>query len=392
MHITFENFAKVKYLFAFLALVIVAISTYFTNGLVKSVAQEEERKMTLWAEATRKVASAGEVTDFDFLLKVIEDNTTIPCFILDQNNRFVGARNIVVPQSMKPDESQLFWLEKQAAFADLHDPIVIEIDHDTRQYIFYDNSLLLKRLSYYPYIQWGVILIFFLAVLFFFTLAKRAEQNKVWAGLSKETAHQLGTPISSLMAWVELMKVQNMAPDVIPEMEKDVARLQTIADRFSKVGSIPELKPACLNDVLENTLAYMRRRVSAKVVISTAYQTDGPVNLLLCVPLFEWVCENLCKNAVDAMEGRGSITVNVSLQENKVCLDFSDTGKGIPKSKFKTVFQPGFTTKKRGWGLGLSLVKRIIEDYHHGTIFVKQSEIGKGTTFRILLNLPSNDK
>jgi hypothetical protein len=231
-------------LFAFLALVIVAISTYFTNGLVKSVAQEEERKMTLWAEATRKVASVGDVTDFDFLLRVIEDNTTIPCFILDQNNRFVGARNIVVPQSMKPDEAQLFWLEKQTAFADLHDPIVIAIDHDTRQYIYYDNSLVLKRLSYYPYIQWGVILIFFLAVLFFFTLAKRAEQDKVWAGLSKETAHQLGTPISSLMAWVELMKVQNIAPELIPEMEKDVTRLQTIADRFSKVGSIPELKLA----------------------------------------------------------------------------------------------------------------------------------------------------
>lgn len=390
MRITFENFVKVKYLFAFLALIIVAISTYFTNGLVKNVAQEEERKMTLWAEATRKVASAEETTDFDFLLKVIEDNTTIPCFILDQNNNVVGSRNIDVPKSFNGERLKAFWIERQDIFGDLHDPIAIDIDHDTRQYIYYDNSLLLKRLSYYPYIQWGVILIFFLAVLFFFTLAKRAEQDKVWAGLSKETAHQLGTPISSLMAWVEYMKMQNIAPELIPEMEKDVSRLQTIADRFSKVGSIPELKPACLNDVLENTLAYMRRRVSSKVIISTEYQTEGPVNLLLCVPLFEWVCENLCKNAVDAMEGRGSITVNISQQENKVCLDFTDTGKGIPKSKFKTVFQPGFTTKKRGWGLGLSLVKRIVEDYHHGVIFVKQSELGKGTTFRILLNLPSD--
>ncbi|MCQ2206893.1 MAG: HAMP domain-containing histidine kinase [Paludibacteraceae bacterium] len=392
MRITFENFVKVKYLFAILALIIVAISTYFTNGLVKNVAMEEERKMTLWAEATRKVASAEEMTDFDFLLKVIEDNTTIPCFILDQNSNVVGSRNISVPKSLEGERLKIFWQERKENFGDLHDPIAIDIDRDTRQYIYYDNSLLLKRLSYYPYIQWGVILIFFLAVLFFFTLAKRAEQDKVWAGLSKETAHQLGTPISSLMAWVEYMKMENIAPELIPEMEKDVTRLQTIADRFSKVGSIPELKPACLNDVLENTLAYMRRRVSSKVVISTVYQTDGPVNLQLCVPLFEWVCENLCKNAVDAMEGRGSITVNISQQENKICLDFTDTGKGIPKSKFKTVFQPGFTTKKRGWGLGLSLVKRIIEDYHHGVIFVKQSELGKGTTFRILLNMSSDNE
>lgn len=392
MRITFENFVKVKYLFAILALIIVAISTYFTNGLVKNVAMEEERKMTLWAEATRKVASAEEMTDFDFLLKVIEDNTTIPCFILDQNSNVVGSRNISVPKSLEGERLKFFWQERKENFGDLHDPIAIDIDRDTRQYIYYDNSLLLKRLSYYPYIQWGVILIFFLAVLFFFTLAKRAEQDKVWAGLSKETAHQLGTPISSLMAWVEYMKMENIAPELIPEMEKDVTRLQTIADRFSKVGSIPELKPACLNDVLENTLAYMRRRVSSKVVISTVYQTEGPVNLQLCVPLFEWVCENLCKNAVDAMEGRGSITVNISQQENKICLDFTDTGKGIPKSKFKTVFQPGFTTKKRGWGLGLSLVKRIIEDYHHGVIFVKQSELGKGTTFRILLNMSSDNE
>lgn len=388
MHITFDNFVKVKYIFAGLALLIVGISAYFTNGLVKNVACEEQQKMELWAEATKRLASTDDAVDFEFLLKVIQNNTSIPCFILDQNDSVVGTRNIQVPSYLKGNKLKEYWQTKKLKYNDLHEPIVIDLDGETRQYIYYDNSLLLKRLSYYPYIQWGIILAFFLAVLFFFTLAKRAEQDKVWAGLSKETAHQLGTPISSLMAWLELMKAQEIAPELVPEMEKDVTRLQTIADRFSKVGSIPELKPACLNDVLDNTLAYMRRRVSSKVVISTDYQTLAPVNLMLCVPLFEWVVENLCKNAVDAMEGRGSIKVYVFQEENKVGLDFTDTGKGIPKSKFKTVFQPGFTTKKRGWGLGLSLVKRIIEDYHHGIISVKWSEVGKGTTFRIYLNLP----
>lgn len=391
MHITFDKFSKLKYLFALLALVIVGISGYFTNGLVKSMAQEENRKMALWAEATRKLAAADEVTDFEFLLKVIADNTTIPCFILDQNDNVIGSRNIDVPSKLTDDKLKAFWKQKQELFADLNERIEINIDKETQQYIYYDNSLVLKRLSYYPFIQWGVIALFFLTVLFFFTLAKRAEQDKVWAGLSKETAHQLGTPISSLMAWVELMKAQEIALDILPEMEKDVSRLQTIADRFSKVGSVPELKPACLNDVLDNTLAYMRRRVSSKVVITSVYQSNTPISLPMCVPLFEWVVENLCKNAVDAMEGRGSIDVNVSMLEKQVCLDFTDTGKGIPKSKFKTVFSPGFTTKQRGWGLGLSLVKRIVEDYHHGSIFVKHSELGKGTTFRILLNLPDND-
>ncbi|MCQ2191931.1 MAG: HAMP domain-containing histidine kinase [Paludibacteraceae bacterium] len=391
MHITFDKFSKLKYLFALLALVIVGISGYFTNGLVKSMAQEENRKMALWAEATRKLAAADEVTDFEFLLKVIADNTTIPCFILDQNDNVIGSRNIDVPSKLTDDKLKAFWKQKQELFADLNERIEINIDKETQQYIYYDNSLVLKHLSYYPFIQWGVIALFFLTVLFFFTLAKRAEQDKVWAGLSKETAHQLGTPISSLMAWVELMKAQEIALDILPEMEKDVSRLQTIADRFSKVGSVPELKPACLNDVLDNTLAYMRRRVSSKVVITSVYQSNTPISLPMCVPLFEWVVENLCKNAVDAMEGRGSIDVNVSMLEKQVCLDFTDTGKGIPKSKFKTVFSPGFTTKQRGWGLGLSLVKRIVEDYHHGSIFVKHSELGKGTTFRILLNLPDND-
>ena len=251
--------------------------------------------------------------------------------------------------------------------------------------IYYGESLWLQRLSFYPYIQWGVIVLFFVVVLFFFTLAKRAEQNRVWAGLSKETAHQLGTPISSLMAWVELMKEEGTATQLVPEMEKDINRLQTIAERFSKVGSVPELKAEAVDQVIDSTMAYMRRRVSSQVSISCHCGGQVPVLAPLSVPLFEWVIENLCKNAVDAMQGRGKIDIQLSQENGNVTIDITDTGKGIAKSKFKTVFSPGFTTKQRGWGLGLSLAKRIIEEYHHGRICVKQSEIGRGTTFRIEL-------
>lgn len=385
MRITFDDFSKIKYIFFAVAIIIILASGAFSNMIVKDMAKGEEQKMELWAEATRKMTAAEENADYAFLLKVIEDNTTIPCLIVDDSHQVVGSRNIKVPK-MKEVELQRYWMYHIEKFANAHRPIVINIDRNTRQYIYYDNSVLLKRLSYYPYVQWGVIVLFFIVLLFFFSSAKRAEQNRVWVGLSKETAHQLGTPISSLMAWLEYLKAKGVEPELLPEMEKDVNRLQTIAERFSKVGSVPELKPACLNDVINNAIAYMRKRVSSKIPITVSFANDEIYSILVCVPLFEWVIENLCKNAVDAMEGRGAISVSVSQIENKVYVDVTDTGKGIPKSKFKTVFKPGFTTKKRGWGLGLSLVKRIVEEYHHGKIFVKWSEVGKGTTFRIVMN------
>lgn len=245
-------------------------------------------------------------------------------------------------------------------------------------------------MSLYPYIQFGLIVGFFSILFFFFSSAKRSEQNRLWVGLSKETAHQLGTPISSLMAWLEIIKEGEMPKDMVPEMEKDVKRLQVIAERFSKIGSNPELQPALLKPVLDNTLAYMQKRTSQRIVISAEYKTDKEINVNLNPPLFEWVIENLCKNAIDAISKEGKITATITVDNGTVNIDLADTGKGISKSNFSAVFNPGFTTKKRGWGLGLSLAKRIIEEYHHGKIFVKKSEVGKGTTFRIQLKEVKN--
>ena len=378
------DFATLKYVFIVVALLIIVSSSVFSWRLVKDISKTEEQKMALWAEATRRMATDSDNTDYSFLLRVIEDNNTIPCFIVDNGQNVVGYRNIDVP-NLSGVELQRYWLKMMTKYADSHTPIAIEIDSTTCDYIFYDDSLLLKKLSYYPYVQWGVVVAFFFVLLFFFSSAKRAEQNRVWVGLSKETAHQLGTPISSLMAWTELLKANGVEPEIMPEIEKDVVRLQTIAERFSKVGSVPELKEVCLNDMLENAVGYMRKRVSSKVVIGCNYDSDSPYHVMACVSLFEWVVENLCKNAVDAMEGRGNININVFCESDIVVVDVNDTGKGIPKSKFKTVFKPGYTTKKRGWGLGLSLVKRIVEEFHHGKIYVRSSEVGVGTTFRIEL-------
>lgn len=384
MRFVSDDFNRVKYvLFAIAALILLASAT-FSNKLARDMANGEKQKMDLWAEATRKLTAADENADYAFLLQVVEDNTSIPCLIVDNKNNVIGYRNIKEP-NLTGDAEKRFWEKKIADFADINSPIVIDIDDSTRQLIYYDNSVLLKKLYYFPFVQLAVVILFFLLLMFFFSSAKKAEQNRVWVGLSKETAHQLGTPISSLMAWLELLKANNVVPELLPEIEKDVVRLQTIAERFSKVGSIPELKPACLNDVLENSVSYMRKRVSSKIPITCQFASQQPYMIDVCVPLFEWVVENLCKNAVDAMEGRGAINIRVCNIEDNICVDVTDTGKGIAKSKFKSVFKPGYTTKKRGWGLGLSLVKRIIEEYHHGSIKVLWSEVGKGTTFRITM-------
>lgn len=388
MKITFDNFQKIKYAFTSVAVVIVCLSVYFTNQLINDMAEEETRKMELWAEATRKIVADDETTDYSFVLKVIADNTTIPVIVADQNGEVTQYRNI----DLEGKDTVSCLMELIGDFRDAHEPIEIVLDESTSQFLYYDDSVLLKKLLYYPYIQWGVIVLFFLILFFVFASAKKAEQDRVWVGLSKETAHQLGTPISSLMAWVELLKSKGVEPQLMPEMENDVNRLSTIAERFSKIGSKPELELVSLDDVLDGALAYMDRRTSSRVTISDEYKVQRPVKLMLNVPLFEWVIENLCKNAIDAMEGKGAINVVVSDCGDKICIDVSDTGKGIPRSKFGTVFNPGYTTKKRGWGVGLSLVKRIVESYHEGKIFVKRSEINKGTTFRILLPKRMNSK
>ncbi len=382
MKTSFNNLRKIKYIFSSIALLIVGLSMYYTHLLTKEMAQEERQRISLWAEATHRLVTDTDESDLAFLMKVIEGNTNIPVLVVDETGNVTVHRNIEVPE----ENSEEFLRKMAKKFQRENQPIEITIDENIKHHLYYGNSTMLNKLEYYPYIQWGIILAFFAIIFFVFASAKRSEQNRVWVGLSKETAHQLGTPISSLLAWVEILKEENVNPDLMSEMEKDVNRLRTIAERFSKIGSIPELSPISIDAILRNSLSYMRKRTSNKVQITHQTKSEEPIVVALNQPLFEWVIENLCKNAIDAMEGEGQINVDVFQEKEKVIIDVSDTGKGIPKSKFDAVFSPGFTTKKRGWGLGLSLVKRIIEEYHKGKIFVKHSEIDKGTTFRIILN------
>lgn len=382
MKTSFDNLKKIKYIFSSIALLIVGLSMYYTHLLTKEMAQEERQRISLWAEATHRLVTDTDESDLAFLMKVIEGNTNIPALVVDETGNVTVHRNIEVPE----ENSEEFLRKMAKKFQRENQPIEITIDENVKHHLYYGNSTMLNKLEYYPYIQWGIILAFFAIIFFVFASAKRSEQNRVWVGLSKETAHQLGTPISSLLAWVEILKEEKVNPDLMTEMEKDVNRLRTIAERFSKIGSIPELSPISIDAILQNSLSYMRKRTSNKVQITYQTKSEEPIVVALNQPLFEWVIENLCKNAIDAMEGEGHINVDVFQEKEKVVIDVSDTGKGIPKSKFDAVFSPGFTTKKRGWGLGLSLVKRIIEEYHKGKIFVKHSEIDKGTTFRIILN------
>ncbi|NLI25474.1 MAG: ATP-binding protein, partial [Bacteroidales bacterium] len=343
---------------------------------------EEEKKVLLWAEATKKLAlPEPDGTDFSFLLQVVQDNTTVPVILVDHKGEIVAWRNL---DSLKV--SREGYLEKELeVMKTQHDPIVIEIGGGEKNYIYYKNSILLTRLTLYPFIQLGVITLFILVSYIAFSASRKAEQNKVWVGLSKETAHQLGTPTSSLLAWAEILRERNVAPDIMDEMEKDIRRLEKITERFSKVGSEPVMKSVDLTELVVRTVDYIRTRVSGDVVL----QADVPMYSLMAPAsssLLEWVLENVMKNAVDALEGgKGTVTVTLVRSGEKVIIDVIDTGKGIPRSLHKTIFKPGFTTKSRGWGLGLSLSKRIIEMYHKGRIFVAASEPGKGTTIRIIL-------
>ncbi|MCB9017573.1 MAG: HAMP domain-containing sensor histidine kinase [Paludibacteraceae bacterium] len=386
MKVNYDNFNNIKYILAAFAVAIISLSVYYSGHLANDMSKEERKRIELWAEATRQLVY-DDNTDLSFILKVIEGNTNIPVVIADKAGNVYMHRNISTPEK----DADKFLKEKVDEFKNVHDPIKIQLDENTTHYLYYDNSTLLKQLAYFPFVQWGIISSFCLIIFYVFTSAKKAEQDRVWVGLSKETAHQLGTPISSLLAWVEILKSNGVEPELMPEIEKDVNRLRTIAERFSKIGSIPEKENICLNTLLDNSLAYMRKRTSNKIAISCVYDMQSPTYIRLSKPLFEWVIENLCKNAIDAMDGEGRIDVHVFEKEDKIGIDIQDTGKGIAKSKFKTVFKPGYTTKKRGWGLGLSLVKRIIEEYHEGKIFVKKSEQNKGTTFRILLKKESSD-
>lgn len=380
MNSLYDSRQLLKYLFIVAAVVIAIASVFVSDLLIKDLAREERQKIEVWAEATRVLTSEDPSLNMNLILQIIQGNTAIPVMLCNDRDSVMNYKNLELPEK-NVDE---FLQQKVQELKKKKDPIVIDMEDGTYQYLYYDDSLILKRLLVYPYAQLTVMAVFILTAFLALASTKKAEQNKVWVGLSKETAHQLGTPISSLIAWLEYLKLKEVDPTLLAEMEKDVKRLEMIAERFSKIGSTPEPVPVNICESVRSALDYMETRISSKVKI-TVEAPEEPVMVLMNQALFAWVVENLCKNAVDAMEGQGNITFHIEEKGKKVRIDVTDTGKGILKSKFKTVFNPGYTTKKRGWGLGLSLVKRIIESYHGGKICVKSSEIGKGTTFRIEL-------
>ncbi|MBQ4446407.1 MAG: HAMP domain-containing histidine kinase [Prevotella sp.] len=379
-----DRIQQTKILLVVAAIVIAAASLVVSHYLVKDLSDQERSRMELWAEAMRSLNMPDTNTDLNLVLKVIEDNNSIPVIVIDDDQQITAFRNVKIREKNEADsllylQSEVQRMKKMKRFIRIN----LESSSDYID-VCYDESLMIKRLNVYPYIQLGVVMIFVIIAIFALLTSKKAEQNKVWVGLSKETAHQLGTPISSLMAWTEVLKENYPDDDLIPEMEHDVNRLQLIAERFSKIGSVPELSTVNLLDVMNNVADYMRHRTSDKVVIEKVFPRQE-VYAKINAALFEWVVENLCKNAVDAMNGSGKITLFIQDEGEHIAIEVSDTGKGIKKKDIKHVFKPGFTTKKRGWGLGLSLAKRIVEEYHKGRIFVVNSEVGKGTTFRIEL-------
>lgn len=384
--------------FLILSVVVVSVFLLYSDSLVKDLSEQERERMQIWADATREIVNLGNSeapagTGVDFLLSIIERNRTIPVLLTDDDGEIIMQRNFSLPES--PDSLALFSLSDvnreflMKKLDKLRDsPNVIEIDMGDagRQWLYYEDSKVLKSLSFYPYVQVLVLLAFVLIVYYAVSSTKRAEQNKVWVGLSKETAHQLGTPISSLMAWMELLEESGVSPETVAEMNKDVKRLSTIASRFSKIGSKPSMEPHDLNEIVGHAAEYMSSRISRRISLKVN-PWNSPLTVTLSPPLTEWVMENLIKNAVDAMEGSGNITVDIRPEKNTAIIEITDTGKGIARKNQKAIFNPGFTTKSRGWGLGLTLTKRIIEDYHGGLIYVKKSELGVGTTFAIELPL-----
>ena len=377
MKLFLDSRQLVKYAFVVIAIAIAAVSLVFSNRLVKELAKEERNKVEIWAAATELLATGDENADMNLVLQILQSNKTIPVILYDKTSETATANNIKLPEK----NTHEFLMKKIDEFAEKHDPIPLE---ELNQFVYYDDSYILKRLQAYPYVQLLVISIFIALAFFALRSSQKAQQNKVWVGLSKETAHQLGTPISSLIAWTEYLKLKDIDPALMDEMGKDVHRLEVIADRFSKIGSASDRKPVEWQAEVKKSVAYLEKRISDKVQLVFDFP-ESPAIVRLNESLFSWVIENLTKNAVDAMSGQGTITYSMGEKGKYYYLDITDTGKGIPKSKFNNIFSPGFTTKERGWGLGLSLAKRIVENYHDGKIFVKQSEMGKGSTFRILL-------
>lgn len=393
-----------KVIFLICSVLAVILFLMISTNLVKQLSAQERERMNIWASATEKMAKADTNADFEFLLNIIAQNNSIPVMVTDAEKNILEYRNYKLPDRIDDGEHVAFsdLTEKNRKFLTdklrkatgnrsldevvLSNPhfIKVEVFPGVNQYIFYEDSILLRRLSLYPYVELSVMLVLVLIIYTAVVYTKKAEQNRVWVGLSKETAHQLGTPISSLMAWTEYLEAAGTDREVTTEIDKDVKRLSVIADRFSKIGSRPDLELEYLNQTILSSLEYMSSRISGKVSLNFHFGDDDH-GVLISRSLFEWVMENLTKNAVDAMAGAGEIHISTGREKSMVWIEFRDTGKGIPRKNFAKVFSPGYTTKQRGWGLGLTLVKRIVEEYHNGRIFVKESEIGQGTTFRIEL-------
>lgn len=374
----------------FVAAVAIGVgSLLYTQYLSKKLSIEERKKVELWAEALKYLKNVGYDENSNFIFKILKDNKTVPVILVANDKKtIVSTRNL---DSTKVDKPK--YLKRQLELMkEEREPIVIEISEKEKNYVYYRDSVILNELYYYPIIQLGVMGLFIFIAYLAFSIAKRSEQNQVWVGMSKETAHQLGTPIMALMGWIEMMKMKHEDDPMLEEIEKDINRLNIIAERFSKIGSKPILKDINIIELLSNAIAYMKTRSSHNVKYKINFDQEKNIPIPLNNALFQWVIENLCKNAIDAMNNKGKIEISVGELNHQVIIDIEDTGKGLKKSKFTTIFKPGYTTKSRGWGLGLSLTKRIIEEYHEGKIFVKNSEINKGTTFRIILKKEKSEK
>lgn len=383
-----KNTGRIKNILLVVAIIIAFFFLYISNLLVKDLSVEERNKIEVWAEAMRTMNIADENMDMNLVLKVLNANNSIPVIVVDNHDNIQIHRNIAVnsKDSVNSVTNTLRKMKRGGKVIRMNYKESMSDTSITPDYIdiYYDDSTILKRLSVYPYVQLAVVLVFVGVVLFAMLSFKKNEQNMVWVGLSKETAHQLGTPISSLMAWLELMKLKYEGDELLTPMSEDIMRLQMIANRFSKIGASPELEGINLTELLNETINYMSRRASNKVEIVTHFP-ESAIYAMLNSFLFSWVIENLCKNAIDAISGKGQIVVTLEETQSAIYIDVSDSGRGIPRNKFKSVFTPGYTTKKRGWGLGLSLARRIVEEYHYGRIYVKESLPGNRTTFRIEL-------
>ncbi|MGM0375726.1 MAG: ATP-binding protein [Bacteroidota bacterium] len=376
-----------KFLLMLGALIIGGASLFYTNQLASELRREETRRMEIWAKANRQFTqSDADEHSLDLVFEIIQNNTTVPLIIADENDSIYFYRNLKIPDTNEQAHLQSELEEMKQG----REPIVIDLGDDQRQYLYYADSILLQKLRWFPVVQLIVVVLFVLLAYWAFSAARRREQDQVWVGMAKETAHQLGTPTSSLLGWLEILEMKKVDPSLVEEMRHDIQRLQTITARFSRIGSRAEMKPVPIGAMLTDVQGYLQHRISSGVQIVLPTEDQPELTVSMNRPLFEWVIENLCKNAADAMEGKGTIHFSWGQTRKYAFIEITDTGKGISRKHQKTIFKPGYTTKRRGWGLGLTLVRRIITEYHEGKIFVKESVPGKGTTFRI--ELPASGK